>query len=357
MNIAIPKETKTKEHRVALVPEDVKILIEADHQVFVEDNAGLNAGFPNSEYEKVGAKIATKEEIYNQQLIVRVKEPPLETIKDNQIIMSYLHIEKGQNPELVNKLIEKNVTAYALEEIRNLKTNHRLVSLGFEAGIVGMFEGLRAYGKKLENNHFEKIKTIWDYKNKTEAYLALREINPRLFTANVTIAGYGKVSKGAQEVLAQLSHPPMILKEEDTERTNPPKIWKHLPTTDIFVNAVLWYPGQDRVLTKEDLKRMKKNALIVDISCDENGGIETCHATAWENPTYEVDEITHFCVDNLPSALAHDSSRVLSKAILPFVLNVANGEELETGLMTKNGKYVFTNSPEQLQLKHQKLFK
>ena len=336
MNIAIPKEKKTKEHRVALIPEDVKILIEAGHKVFVEDYAGEKAGFSNEKYVKVGAEIVSKEEIYNQELIVKVKEPSLETIKENQIIMSYLHIEKGQNPELVAKLIEKNVTAYAYEMIS--VNGRRAISLGFEAGIVGMFEGLRTYGKTMKENPFENIQTIWAYNNKNEAYLELRKIDPRNFNAKITIAGYGQVSKGAQEVLAQLSHPPIVLKEEDTVRKGTPKIWEHLSDTDIFFNAVLWYPDQDRVITKEDLKRMKKDSLIIDVSCDENGAIETCQATSWENPTYQVDGITHFCVDNLPSALAHDSSKVLSKSILSYVLKVANGEVLKTGLMTKDGK-------------------
>ena len=161
MNIAIPKEKKTKEHRVALIPEDVKILIEAGHKVFVEDYAGEKAGFSNEKYVKVGAEIVSKEEIYNQELIVKVKEPSLETIKENQIIMSYLHIEKGQNPELVAKLIEKNVTAYAYEMIS--VNGRRAISLGFEAGIVGMFEGLRTYGKTMKENPFENIQTIWAY--------------------------------------------------------------------------------------------------------------------------------------------------------------------------------------------------
>jgi alanine dehydrogenase len=339
MNIAIPKETKAKEHRVALVPEDVKKLTQAGHKVFVEDDAGLNANYPNQEYEKVGAKITTTKEALKQQLIVRVKEPAIKNLKEKQIIMSYFHIEKGQNHKLLNALLENNITAYAYEMMQD-KNNRRVIGMGFEAGIVGMFEGLRTYAKKIKNNPFKNIKSLWDYKNKEEAYQELRKIDPRLFTANIVIAGYGQVSKGAQEVLAQLSHPPLVLKEEDTIRTPLPKIWEHLPKINIFLNAVLWYPGQDRVITKKDLKKMKKDSLIIDVSCDENGAIETCRATSWEEPTYEVNGIIHFCVDNLPSAIAHDSSKVISKAILPYVLKVANGEEI-TGLMTKNKKQMF----------------
>ena len=101
------------------------------------------------------------------------------------------------------------------------------------------------------------------------------------------------------------------------------------------------------MITKEDLELMKNNSLIIDISCDLAGGIESCIPTSWENPTYEVKtnnnkSINHFCVDNLPSAIAQDSSRILSAGILPFILKVAEGEELRGSLMTKNGQFVFT---------------
>ncbi|MBU0457744.1 MAG: hypothetical protein ABH824_03035 [Nanoarchaeota archaeon] len=354
MNIALVKETKIKENRVALIPEHIRILIKTGHNVFVEKNAGLAAGFSNEEYQKAGAKIVSTEEAYSQKMIIRVKEPPIETLKENQIILGYLHVEKGQNPTLLNALLRKNITAYAFEEIRDYR-NHRLVSLGFEAGVAGMFEGLRTYGKILEeqgkDNIFKDIKPLFEYPNKAEAYLAVREVFPRDFTANVCIAGYGKVSKGVQEVLAQLSCPPLILKEEDTVRTkilgkDYAYIWKHLPKIDIFVNAVVWNPGQQRVLETEDLELMKDKALIIDISCDAAGGVQTCRPTTWENPTYSVKtenakEIIHFCIDNLPSTMAHDSSKALSRYIVDFVLKVANGEKLNSGLMTNEGKFVF----------------
>lgn len=355
MEIAIVKETKIWERRVSLIPDHVKTLIDAGHRVFVETCSGLASGFPDSDYEKNGARIVDTDEAYSKQFLVRVKEPPIDTLREGQIIAGFLHIEKGQNPTLLNALLEKNITAYAVEEITDPKTTHRLVSMGFEAGIVGMFEGLRTYGKLLEQNNqtnpFKDVKPIHEYPSKKEAYLALREINPRDFIATVCIAGYGKVSKGAQEVLAQLSHPPLVLREEETLRTNIHSrefayIWKHLPKIDILVNAIVWKPGQQRVLTEQDLCRMKNNSLIIDISCDSKGGIETCHPTTWEDPTYQVTSnnksITHFCVDNLPSALAHDSSTRFSEMALPFVLKIANGEELTSGLMTKEGNRLFT---------------
>lgn len=355
MQITILKETKNNEHRVALIPADVLKLISEGHTVYVESNAGSLAGFSNLEYEKVGAKIVDTQTALNQNFIVKVKEPEISHLKDNQIIMAYLHIEKNQNPKLLQTLLEKNITSYAFEEIRDHRT-HRMISLGFEAGVVGMFEGLRQYGKiqeELNNkNPFKDILPIREYPTKTDAYLALREIFPRYFNAKVAIAGYGKVSKGAQEVLAQLSSPPIVLKEEDTHRTSfygkeHAYIKEHLSKIDIFVNAIVWSPGQNRVLTVKDLEYMKDKSLIIDISCDQNGGIETCIPTTFDNPIYEHKTkngktIYHFCVDNLPSAMANESSVNLSRMILPYVQMVANNNILLSGLMTKDGKFVYT---------------
>lgn len=345
MEFAIAKETKTGENRVILTPNDVKKLTDKYHVVYVEKGAGVGAGFPDTEYEKVGAKIV--ENVYDKPIILRVKEPPLETIKDNQIIIGYLHIEKNQNPELLAKLKEKKVTAYAIEELRDMN-GRRLVSLGFEAGIVGMFEGLRLYGQKLEKsgkyNPLSTLKPIKEYSSKKEIYLALRQIFD--FNAQIAIAGYGQVSRGAQEVLAQLSCPAKILKEEDTLRTNImgkeySYIWKVLPNIDIFLNAIVWKPGQSRVLTCSDIGMMKNGAIIIDVSCDKNGGIETCMPTSWDNPTYDNNKVTHYCVDNLPSALANESSIVLSESIIPHLLKFGDGIDLPSGLMTKNGEFVF----------------
>ncbi len=331
MDIGIPKERKAGETRVALIPSDVGKLVEAGHTVFIETNAGIKAGFPDEEYEKYGAEI--EESVWKHRMIVKAKVEAVDPFEENQILMGYLHVEKGQTPALLEKLLEKRVTGYAFEEIRN-KEGRRMVNLGYEAGLVGMYEGLRQYGELLEKNglgnpfsSLPEIKTL----GKEGAFNRLSGLDLKEEIA-VNIMGAGNVSRGVQEILKNAGITPQVLREKDTSH-----IEDYLPDTDILVNAISWYPGQPHVVTREMLGLMKKTALIVDISCDENGGIETCVPTKWANPTYEVDGITHACIDNLPTAIAKDSSEHLSSMILPFVLKVANGAELETGLMTKDG--------------------
>ena len=283
-----------------------------------------------------GAIITDK--VYDCKMIVRVKEPPLSTIKQNQIIMGYLHVEKGQNMPLLNKLLDLNTTSYAYEEILDKKKN-RLVNLGKEAGIVGMYEGLRLWGQIQEKNgkvnQFKKLEPIRKYHDIQEIYAALSRSNLHN-GVNVYILGKGKVSTGAQNILKYTQIKPNVLYRDQTIH-----IENYLSKADIIVNAVDWYPDEPRIITKDMLKFMKKTAVIVDISCDENGSIESCVPTTWEKPTYVCDGVTHYCVDNLPSAIPRDSSFHLSEMILPHVLKVAKSDILETGLMTQKGVFEY----------------
>ena len=159
---------------------------------------------------------------------------------------------------------------------------------------------------------------------------------------NVYIFGKGRVSKGAQQILKYSSIEPNILYRDKTAM-----IEKYLPKADIIVNAIDWYPDEPHIIERGMLKLMKKTAVIVDISCDFNGGVETCIPTSWDEPTYSVDGITHFCVDNLPSAIPRDASISLSEMIFPHVLKVANGGEYSNGLMTKNGVFEYAKRNEE----------
>ena len=341
MIIGIPKETKLGERRVALTPDHVSLLTKAGHTVFVEKDAGKGSKFSNRAYERAGGVVVN--DVYDCEMIVRVKQPPLHTIKRNQTIMAYLHIEKGQNPVLLKKLLEKNSTSYAYEEIRD-GDGERLVNLGVEAGIVGMYEGLRRYGKVLKkqgfDNRFKELKPIRSYYCVENLYKALKESNIDN-GVNVYILGKGRVSSGAQKILRYSSIRANVLYRDKTVFID-----QYLPKADIIVNAVDWYPGEPRIITKDMLRLMKETAVIVDISCDENGAVESCIPTTWQKPTYVFNGITHSCIDNLPSAIPRDASMHLSEMIIPHVLNVANCKELEIGLMTKNGIFEYAKRKE-----------
>ncbi|MEM4368081.1 MAG: hypothetical protein QXO21_03600 [Candidatus Anstonellales archaeon] len=342
MIIGIPKETKLFETRVALIPEHVKILVKKGHVVLVEKNAGEKIGFTDNEYKKNGAKIVSTKEVYKSQMIVRVKRPQIKTLKSKQIILGYLHVEKGENPPLLKALINKKITAYAYHLFKNEK-GERLINLGYEAGVVGMYEGLRLWGtinKKIskKGNKFSALPSTWELKTEknivetTSKILKGEKQKPVIY-----IMGNGLVAKGCKRILNQVNIPYFVLYKEDTKNID-----KYLPRADIIVNATYWLPGEPHIITKEKLKMIKKTCPIVDISCEEHGAVETTVEKSWGNPIYTVNDIYHFAVGNLPSALGRDSSIHLSNMIINYVIDIAENKLKNTsGLLTINGKYVY----------------
>ena len=333
--IGVLRERKNAEFRVSLIPRDIATLVNAGHSVCVETCAGLASGFPDGEYERAGARI--RDTAYDCRIIVGVKAPAPDALRENQTLMAYLHVQKGQGTELLAALRQKKILSYAYEEIRSAN-GKRLVNLGFEAGIVGIAEGLRLLGEMLGDSGVESPFTtllpVAHHGCKEEILSAVGRVRPN-GTVNVVILGRGRVSLGVQKVLKRARIEPTILWRDETR-----DIGKYLPAVDILVNAVDWYPGEPYIVRRSALRLLKRTALILDISCDRNGAVETCIPTTWDNPVYMVESIAHFCVDNLPSAIPSDSSVRLSEMILPHVLNVANGTGLKTGMITRGGEYV-----------------
>jgi alanine dehydrogenase len=335
LKIGIPKETKNNEFRVAVTPDDVKKLTEFGHEVFVEKNAGRGSGFSNVAYKRAGAKI--RNDVYDSEMIVKVKAPSINTIRKNQTILAYHHVEKGQSPALLNTLLDQNVTAYAYEEIRDSNYD-RLVNLGWEAGVVGMYEGLRKF---LElNQKAPVLPNTWKCKDANKVFKHVRRFQDK--NIKVAIIGNGKVSAGCQDVLRNAGITPIVL-----DRSKSAFIEEYLSEIDIVVNAVVWYPNDPQIIKRHMLHMMKRKSLIVDISCDEKGAVETCVPTSWEAPSYQIDGITHICIDNLPSAIPITASKHLSTMIIPYVLSIANRERLRAGLMTQNGLFVYEKPEEQ----------
>lgn len=336
MEIGIPKETRRNETRVSLVPQAIAELVRAGHSVRVQKDAGAACGFPAEAYEQAGAAISNA--LRHCDLVVGVKAPLLGRLKRGATVMAYLHVEKGQNAPLLRRLKRGKFLSYAFEEIRD-QNAERLVNLGFEAGTVGTVEGLRILGTLLQSargdNPFKHLVSAAKYGSTEKIYSEVGKLDS-VAHINVVIMGKGCVSGGVQALLKKTSITPQVLWRNETVN-----IEKYLPDVDILVNSVDWYPEDPHIVKKAALRHMKKTALIVDISCDTNGAVETCIPTTWDDPTYTVEGIMHFCVSNLPSAIPKDASTHLSEMILPHVMKVANGEKLDTGMMTRNGRFVY----------------
>ncbi len=324
MIIGLPKEIKEGEFRVAITPSNVRRLVENNHTVLVQKEAGLAASFANGDYEDAGAVIVSNiEEIYEKaELIVKVKEILPEEfglLKKEQIIMTYIHSE-FHLPQ-TKSLLNSGVVAFAYENIMDEYGQFPLlVPMSEIAGNVGLIVGIY----HLFNTNGGNGKLVCGAIGVDNIKIVI------LGAGNVGIhAAKLGVELGADVVLMDTDINRMrrveayLLPQVKTLYSNKPNIVRAISDADLVINAVKWFSGLT-IITRDMLKYMKPNSLIVDIDAVPGGAIETSQYTTHEDPVFVVDGIRHIGIPNLPSAVANTSSIALSNATIPYVLEVAN---------------------------------
>lgn len=336
MIIGIPKEIKEGEFRVSIIPSNVKKLVDAGHKVIVETNAGALGCFTNEEYKDAGAEIATNMyEVYEKaELIVKVKEILPEEfglLKENHIIMTYIH-SANRLPQ-TKALLDKKVVAFAYEDVQDENNEFPLlVPMSEVAGDVGLLVGVY----NLFNTNGGNGKLVCGA--------------PGADNVNIVIFGAGNVGLraaklgiglGADVTLIDTNIKRMrevetyLLPQAKTLFSNKANVIKAISNADLVINAVKWFPGLT-ILSRDMLKYMKPNSLIVDIDAEPGGAIETSQYSTHDNPVFVVDGIRHIGIPNLPSAVSNTSSTVLSNATIPYVLEVANKGWLKAAKENKN---------------------
>jgi len=324
--IGVPREIKKNEYRVSITPPAVDALVSKGHQIIIETQAGVGSGISNEDYTSAGAILAPDAKTVYQkgEMILKVKElfpEEFDFLKEGQIIFTYIH--SANNPEETQVLLDKKVIAIAYEDIETDDGRFPLLTPMSEiAGEVGLIMGV-----------YHMFTTTGG-----SGILVGGAVGSE--PANVAIFGAGNVGLGAARYAIGLGAYVTLL-DIDLERLrdirqkmlpqiktvylNEYNVRQMLPKIDLLINAVKWPPQSDQhIVTREMLGFMKKKALIVDISCDPAGAIETCVPTSHDQPTYVVNGIQHYCVDNLPSAVARTASDALSNTSLPYVLKLAD---------------------------------
>lgn len=325
MIIGVPKEIKTDENRIGLTPPAVHEFIRRGHRVLVEINAGNGSGIYDHEYTREGATIVkTREEIFlESEMIIKVKEPQLsevEMLRDGQTLYTYLHL--AAEKELTVRLLEKNITAIAYETI---EVNGKLVCLEPMSEIAG------------------KISAIMG------AYFLARPHGGKgtlaggvagVHSANYLVLGGGTAGMNAARVAAGLGARVVVMdinldrmryledmlpKNCEMIMSNRINIEYELPTADVIIGSVL-IPGAKapKIITREMLGMMTPGSVIIDISIDQGGCVETSRPTTHSSPVYDVDGIIHYCVANMPGAYPRSSTFALNNATLPFGLQIAD---------------------------------
>lgn len=326
MKIGIPKEIKTNENRVALVPAGVEALVSAGHTVIVETGAGLGSGFSDALYRAAGAQIAQDADAVwsSAELIVKVKEPiepEWKRIKSGQIIFTYFHFAASE--QLIKAHIASGAVCIAYETVELPSGELPLLTPMSEvAGRMAVQEGAK-YLEKLYGGRGILLGGV-----------------PGVPPAKVVILGGGVVGVNAAKMAAGLGATVVILDVSlerlrylsDVMPANVQLIFsdrhtllKQIASADLVIGAVLVHGAvAPKLIRREDLKIMHKGAVIVDVSIDQGGCVETMHPTTHENPVFIVDGIVHYGVANMPGGVPITSTLALTNATLPYVLKLAN---------------------------------
>lgn len=350
MLIAVPKEIKNHEYRVGLTPAGVQELVEAGHSLRVESMCGDAIGFHDKDYQQAGATIVnTAAEIYPcAEMIVKVKEPqPTEALMlgKNQTLFTYLHL--AAEPQLAKQLLASGATCIAYETVSDAKGGLPLLAPMSE--VAGRLS-IQAAAHCLENAQGGRGVLLGGV--------------PGVEAAKVAVIGAGVVGLNAARMAIGLGADVTIL-DHSLERlkyidecfqgriktlfSNKATIEEQLKNADAVIGAVL-IPGASapKLVTRNMLKLMKKGSVLVDVAIDQGGCFESSHATTHQDPTYIVDDVIHYCVANIPGAVARTSTMALTNATLPFVMELANkGAEkalldnayLRAGLNVHGGVY------------------
>lgn len=326
MIVGVPKEVKTDEYRVAMIPVGVEELTRAGHQVLIQSGAGQGSGIRDEDYSAHGAAIVSSAaEIWSHaELIVKVKEPLAEEfpmMRTGQTLFTYFHFAADEH--LTRAVLDSGATAIAYETIRDSRGMLPLLTPMSEvAGRMSIQQGAKFLERPFEGRG-----------------ILLGGV-PGVLPANVVVLGGGIVGANAAKVAAGLGANVTILDVnldrlrylDDVMPSNVTTLFsdRHnilnsLDHADLLIGAVL-IPGAraPRLVKKDDLKRMPPRAVIIDVAIDQGGCIETSHPTTHSKPIYIVDDIVHYCVTNMPGAVGRTSTYALTNVTLPYVLQLAN---------------------------------
>jgi len=349
MIIGVPREIKSDEYRVALIPVGAEELTRAGHQVLVQAGAGQGSGIGDEAYAKAGAEIVTDADLLWQraQMIIKVKEPlPDEwpRLRPGQTVFTYFHFAADER--LTHIVMSSGITAVAYETIRDAKGNLPLLTPMSEvAGRMSIQEGAKYLERPFQGRG-----------------ILLGGV-PGVAPANVVVLGGGIVGANAAKVAAGLGAHVSLLDInlerlrylDDVMPRNVTTLFsdRHtvldcLSRADLVIGAVL-IPGAraPMLVRREDLSRMPPRAVIIDVAIDQGGCIETSRPTTHASPTYIVDDIVHYCVTNMPGAVGRTSTYALTNVTLPYALQLANkgtdracaeNPSLALGVNIKNGK-------------------
>ncbi len=326
MRIGVPKEIKTHEYRVGLIPAGVRELTGSGHQVLIETRAGDAIDFDDNAYRAAGAEIAASaEQVFSEaDLVVKVKEPqPVECkrLREGQVLFTYLHL--AADPEQARMLRESGAVAIAYETVTDARGGLPLLAPMSE--VAGRMS-IQAGAHSLERERGGRGVLLGGV--------------PGVAPARVVVLGGGVVGINAARMAMGAGARVTVLDKSidrlaELDNLYGPRLETLYATTesveesvcaaDLVIGAVL-VPGAaaPRLVTRAMLKEMKRGAVIVDVAIDQGGCFETSRPTTHDDPTYIIEDVVHYCVANMPGAVPRTSTLALTNATLPFIHALAD---------------------------------
>lgn len=289
-NVGFPISHKENEFRRAIVPEHI-MLMKHSECLFIEAGYGEILGIEDKEYAELGCHICSHEEVLEKDIVCDPKigdADYLGQLRKGQTIFGWIHAT--QNCDITDEIINNELTAYAWEKMNN-HGRHIFWRNNELAGEAAVMHAFQCYGRMP-------------------------------YETNVAVIGRGNTARGAIKVLNMLG-----AKVMQYDRKTEALFRKEIGKYDVIVNCILWdVMRRDHIIYRDDLKHMKKNAMIIDVSCDQNGGIETSIPTTIESPTYIVDGILHYVVDHTPALFFKTFTWNNSSLLYPYLEELIRGE-------------------------------
>ena len=324
MIVGVPKERKSQEKRVGMVPSGVKALIERGATVWIEENAGGGSGIDDAEFAAAGAKIiADRKQLYAESdLIIKVKEPLKDEIplyRKGQTLYTYLHL--AADKELTTELAKTGVTAIAYETIEDAD------------GALPLLRPMSEVAGRMS----AQLGATYLQSDKGGKGILLGGV-PGVRRGKVTIIGAGIVGINAMKIAVGLEADVTILDVNATRLAylddiygnristllaTPNYLQKSVSEADLLIGAVL-IPGAKapKLVTRDMLKTMEPGSVLVDVSVDQGGCMETTHPTTYDDPVYTEENVIHYCVANIPGTVARSSTLALTNVTLPYAMQM-----------------------------------
>lgn len=302
--VGLPISHKENEYRRALVVSEIRKMNCAD-RIYIEHGYGEVLGISDAEYEAVGCHVVSREEVLTKDILCDPKIGDAEylgSLRAGQTVFGWIHAT--QNRDITDSLIRSGLTAYAWEKMFDCGRHifWRNNELAGEAAVMHAFQ---CYGRMP-------------------------------YEVKAAVIGKGNTARGALKVLNMLGASVM-----QYDRRSESLLRRELPEYDVVVNCVLWdVMRKDHILSREDVRRMKRGAMIIDVSCDRGGGIETSIPTTFEAPTYTAEGVLHYVVDHTPSIFYKTFTYDNSKVIYPYIEMLVSGTPdrvLQDAMILENG--------------------